>query len=270
MPIFIADHTGTIDLQTRNLRPIHIGAGLSNADARGPEPDTTAVGSISSLPVFADLRLYHHVRHLYEGRASHVAIMQYRRMFALGKPFYWQKPLERDALNTLHLMAGSKSGGEVSVNAGLRDQYLCHLSGLSDRCLKRETGGADFIANEMDFEVYGQNVEMQYLEAIRDLYPEQIEYIDAWHDMRIILERMTSRVVVANCFDYYRGYFNNCFVSSWDSFLDYHDFLFEVLECLQQYRGVFRLYGYLAERIFGVYLMHSRSRVLGRSMLKFE
>ena len=265
MPIFIADHTGTIDLQTRNLRPIHIGAALSNADARGPEPDTTAVGSISSLPVFADLRLYNHVRHLYEGRANYVAIMQYRRMFALGEAFFWQK-----SQNTLHLMAGSQSGGEVSVNAGFRDRYLRHLSGLSDRHLKLETGGADFIANEMNFGVYRQNVEVQYLEAIKGIYPGQIEYIDAWHDMRVILERMTSQAVVANCFDYYRGYFNNCFVSSWKSFLNYYDFLFEVLERLRQYRDVFRLFGYLAERAFGVYLMHSKSRVLGRSMLKFE
>ena len=265
MPIFIADHTGTIDLQTRNLRPIHIGAALSTADACGPEPDTTAVGSISSLPVFADLRLYHHVRHLYEGRVNYVAIMQYRRMFVLGKPFFWQKPI-----HTLRVTAGSQSGGEVSVNAGLRDRYLRHLSSLSDRKLKQEIGGADFVANKMDFGIYKQNVEMQYLEAISELYPGQIQYTDAWHDMRVILERMTSQVVVANCFDFYRGYFNNCFVSSWDSFLDYYDFLFEVLECLKQYRDVFRLFGYLAERAFGVYLMHSKSRVSGRSILKFE
>ena len=265
MPIFIADHTGTVDLQTRNLRPIHIGAALSNAETCGPEPDSTAVGSISSLPVFADLRLYHHVRHLYEGRGNYVAIMQYRRMFALGKPFFWQIPI-----HALHLAVGCQSGGEVSVNAGHRDLYLRHLSRLSDRHLRNEIGGADFVANQMDFGVYRQSVEEQYLEAIKILYPGQIEYIDAWYDMRAILERMTSQVVVANCFDLYRGYFNNCFVSSWESFLNYYDFIFEVLERLKQYLDVFRLFGYLAERAFGVYLMHSKSRVLGRSMLKFE
>ncbi|MEO9457523.1 MAG: DUF4422 domain-containing protein [Lentilitoribacter sp.] len=264
MTTYIADHAGAINIQSRNLRPIHIGAGMCELEARGLEPDTKAANSLSTSHVYADLRLYHHIRNEYAGRASHVAIMQYRRMFFLGKPYFWQKSLK--AMNYASL---SQSGGEVPIDVKSRDEYLAHLARLSDRVLRNEIGSADFLANEMSFETLNLSVEQQYIDAIKLLYPDQPEYVDAWYDLRSILERMTSRTVVANCLDGHWGYFNNCFVSSWENFVRYYDFLFEALDGLAEYNEVYRLFGYLAERIFGVYVTYSRLRVSSRAILRF-
>ena len=264
MPVFIADHTGSIGIQSPNLRPVHIGAGLIQDGTIGPEPDTQAAGSLSKHTVYADLRLYHHVRHVYDGRASHVAIQQYRRMFFPGRPLPWQRSLKNLGAETLSL-----TEAETTVDFDLRGAYLTHLSRQSDRVLRQEIGDADFLANRMTFGAKGKTVERQYTGAIKVLYPHQSEYVDAWYDLREILERMTSTDVVAHCFDGQTGYFNNCFVSSWKSFVRYYEFLFEALDGLKQYNQVFRLFGYLAERVFGVFLWHTSARVTSRAMMKF-
>lgn len=263
MPIFIADHTGTIQTQSKNLRPIHIGAALIEDAKLGKEPDNIAQNSISSKAVFADLRVHHHIRNVYENNTNFVAIMQYRRMYVLGTP----KPEHKD-LNELYAIAQSQSEGVIPVGECYRDPLLRYLAQQDDNCLQRELGSDDFIANRLNF---GQrSVETQYLDAIKILYPNQLEYIDSWYDMRRILEQKVSKDVVRKCLDGNEGYFNNCFISSWKKFVSYYDFLFDVLDKLKQYENVYRLFGYLGERIFHVFLERTSAKVESRPLIFYN
>lgn len=249
MTVFVADHTGQLDDSTSHLRPIHIGAALASPGSVGPEPDTTVPGTLSALPVFADLRLYDYVSKAYAGRCDYVCIQQYRRQFFLGRPRRWQR-----SLMSLQARVSSADGGQVEVSAGERDAYLRHLGRVSERSLRRELGGHDFIANRWSF---GETtVEDQYLGSIADTYPGQPAYIEAWHDLRAVLGTVVPASTIDGALLATSGYFNNCFITSWDEFDRYNRFLFEVLDGLKDYRGVYRLYGYLAERVFCVYLAH--------------
>ena len=244
MTVFVADHRGELATSSQWLRPVHIGAAV--APVAGIEPDTTVPDSLSGKTAYADLRLYDYVAKAYEGRCEFVAIQQYRRQFFLGVP----DPANRVLLD-LRSAAAVSDEGQFEIDPRQRDAYLFHLRGVSDHDLWLELDGAAIIANRWSFgEV---SVEDQYLGSIADLYPGEVAYIDAWHDMRSLLEGLAGSDVVAASLGATFGYFNNCFVTSWAEFRRYSDFLFEVLDGLQAYDEVFRIYGYLAERVFCVY-----------------
>jgi hypothetical protein len=238
---------------------------LADAKSHGPEADNIARGSPSAQLAYADLRAYHHIRNIYDGTADYVAIMQYRRMFFIGKPSPW-----RFSVKSLKKLSVSQNESEIVADANLRAAYLLHLKSQSDRVLYRMLHNYDFIANRMDFRIFNLTVQNQYLDAVKTLYPENEAYTAAWFDLRCIVEKLTSPSTVRDAFDGYQGYFNNCFVSSWPSFCMYYDFLFEVIDKLEQYRSVPRLYGYLAERVLGLYFLLTSANVVSQSILKFE
>jgi hypothetical protein len=262
MPVFIADHQAKISLQSKFLRPIHIGAALQLKTQHGVEPDLVSLDSLSSQASYADIRVFHHIRNAYDESARFVAIFQYRRMYFLGRVFPWQK----------HLLEMRKSlpqhgEGLVQVDNDLRDLYLKNLSKQSDHRLRRELGDYDFVVNRHDFG--SLSIENQYLDSTRDLYPGQPEYLDAWYNLRAVLNEMVGVETVSKCLDGSVGYFNNCFVSEWSDFVSYYDFLFEVLDKLSDFRELPRVYGYLAERIFGIYLETRHARLQSRSLMFF-
>jgi hypothetical protein len=253
MPVFIADHQAKIAIQSKFVRPIHIGAALQPKLQHGLEPDLVSVDSLSSQTSYADIRMFHHIRNAYHGKAKFVAT----------RIFPWQKEL-------LEMRGSLPQHGEnlVQVDQNLRDVYLENLANQFERRLLRELGGYEFIANRHNFGY--QSVENQYLETSENLFPGQPEYLEAWRDMRTILDQMAGVETVSQCLDGAVGYFNNCFVSRWSDFVLYYDFLFEVLDKLSDYKELPRLYGYLAERIFGVYLATRQARVQSRALMFFD
>jgi hypothetical protein len=246
--VFIADHSGEITTTSDFLRPVHIGAALAAPGTLGPEPDTTVPHSLSPYPVFADLRLYDYIGKAYRGLCEYVAIQQYRRWF-----FIRSADSRTGNLASLERVVSRVDDGLVGIARRERDLYLTYLAGLTDDALREELGRDTFVGNRLTFEV---NLEDQYLISTADAYPDQPEYIDAWHDMRAALERSVGDEVVDATFSNDSGYFNNCFITTWDEFEQYRAFLFGILDELAQYREVFRLFGYLAERIFCVYVRH--------------
>lgn len=262
MPAFVADHTGRLKIQSSFLRPIHIGAALCEGSHRGPEPDDVGVNSISRSTAYADLRMHHHVRWNWEGKTEWLALMQYRRMYSLGTPL----PNERRLWN-LKQRAAATDVNEVHIEKSLTDEYVAFLARQSDQILKRELWSSDIICNRI---VYPDiSVEEQYIRSIVDLYPGQPAYVDAWYDLRKILEEKVGSSIVARCLDGNTGFINNCFITRWIHFLSYYDFLFEVLDRLSIYRPCYRLFGYLAERMMYPWLLRTKLRVRSKSIVFF-
>lgn len=263
MPIFIADHTGSLISNTDFVRPIHIGAELANGGCIGQEPDNLAPGNISHKQSYADLRAFHHIRRQYEGQCDYVAILQYRRMYVLGTP-HQHDPRLLDIESDVAI----RNRGVRKIDMQWRSAFLRYFETRDETLLRDELGDAQFIANGFRFPK--RTVARQYLGTTKKTYPGQPEYLDAWHDMRRVLERKTSADVVAQGLDGHSGYFNNCFVARWADFQDYTDFLFDVLGDLNQYDDLFRVFGYLAERVFGVYVAAYAPKVQSRAMMFFE
>lgn len=263
MTVFIADHLGAMHEQSPTFRPIHIGAALVDPAERGPEPDIVAPHSISAQTAYADLRMLHHIRHVYEGACANVAIMQYRRMFLIGDAKRSDPSLER-----LHKEDAASDIEFAATPLALRASYVAHLKNLDPSALPRLLEGCDFIANKVGF--VGRSVQTQYIGSIKLDYPDQPEYVEAWMTLRRLLELRLGDSLVGEYLDGGFGYMNNCFISSWRCFADYCEFLFDILGLLEAYRDVYRLYGYLAERIFAVYLAHRDMVVKSRRLMFFD
>ena len=263
MTIFIADHLGALKEQSAGFRPIHIGAKLATPDARGPEPDLVAPNSISAETAYADLRMLHHVRHVYDGLCEHAAIMQYRRMFLIG-----DAAQSDPSLRLLHDETEASDLEFAVAPMTLRAPYIAHLLTLPATAPALVLGEHDFVANKVGF--VGRSVQAQYVGSIKLDYPNQPEYVDAWFDLRRVLEAKFGESLTSEYMDGGFGYMNNCFISSWPRFTDYCDFLFEVFDQLSGYRSVHRIYGYLAERIFAVYLAHHGMAVRSQRLMYFD
>ena len=252
MTIYIADHTGTLTADARHVVPVHIGAALVDADVSGPVTDMDNSDSISSQASYADLRLMRYVGATAPRDGPAIAIMQYRRMFFLGEPYPWQRRVKR-----LWREFHASDTPEGLVPPFRREVYLNYLSHRSRHLTSRILKGADVIANQMVFN--DMTVEEQYLQTITDHYVGEEAYVDAWHDMRKAAEGMVGSDAVVHALDCNSGCVLSCFVAPRAEFFRYHDFLFELIDRLSNYREVFRLYGYLAERIQNIYLA-ARSR----------
>ena len=263
MTTFIADHKGILVSQSNFVRPVHIGSALCEKKVLGPEPDNLFTNNISRCEAYADLRLYDHIYKQYRGNCEILAILQYRRMYYLGYPEFYNA---RSQL--IRLKMNLTTGAEKTIRSEFRPIYLSHLLTQSDDCLWRELLGNDFVVNRKCFR--NHSVQEQYLSAVKTLYPSQTEYVDAWHDMRIVLEREISPSLVSECFDGNICYINNCLITDWNNFEKYYLFLFHIINELSVYKKVFRLFGYLSERILGLFLLFSNKTFKSKSMMVFD
>lgn len=261
--MFIADHTGLLATQSAFLRPINIGAASGIGQMRGPEPDDIHPGNISSSKSHADLRLFHYVRSNWIDRCEYVALMQYRRMYFFGSP-----PPMMIRLWALKMRSATINVSQVNADASVRDEYLTFLASQSDQVLARELAHSDIVANKISFAQ--RCVQDQYIEAIKKLYPGEVAYVDAWYDMRRLLEQKIGKVLTSECLDGHYGFFNNCILTKWNLFIDYYDFLFELLDKLSAYQDCFRLYGYLAERVLHPWIASSGLKVRSKSIIFFQ
>tara|TARA_B100000780_G_scaffold269542_1_gene228423 strand:+ start:1294 stop:2094 length:801 start_codon:yes stop_codon:yes gene_type:complete len=263
MTAFIADHTGLLRSQSDFLRPVHIGAALCDDNLIGPEPDHLSANNISRCEAYADLRLYHHIYKNYKGKCEHLAILQHRRMYYLGLPAFsdFKSQLIRGKSNI------SRST-KITVTGAFKQRYLSHLLRQTDECLRSEFYGSDVVANKVSFKK--QSVQEQYLSALKATYPSRPEYLDAWYDMRSILEREISPSLVSKCLDGNVCYVHNCLITDWDNFEKYYHFLFYVIDELSDYSEVFRLFGWLSERILGVHLAALNLNVRPKTIMFFD
>lgn len=250
MPIFIADHTGTLRAEGSFLRPIHIGAALSIGPL-GPNPDTEFAGNISDQAHFADIRVYDYIDRwaAAHGAPEFVAIMQYRRYLML--PSGGGFPA---SLNTLLTMRQDTVMPYV-INKMSETQwqtYLAYLAEQSDQLLGRELGNYTFLANRI--RMNKKNLAEQYLTSIAKDYPGDPAYIAIWHDMIAVAEHLLGKSRVAYAIGLPRGYYNNMFVTRWQDFAEYKSLLWRIFDELDAYKTNFRIFGYLAERIFSIYL----------------
>ena len=250
MPVFIADHTGSLQTRSSFVRPIHIGAALCDQKDRGQEPDLWA-HSISEKASYADLRLWHYLGALSFEDTTPIAIMQYRRMFFLGKP---------NILNRGRKLRKQAKAIQISdtfqspQDASLRDPYLKWLARQSDRTLTKMLGDTSLIVNETSFP--NHTLQAQYKVSIANLYPDEMVYWEAWDKMRACLENRLGRESVAASLNGKAGCMNNMMVGRAKDVLAYRSFLFDVLGELSEYENVFRIYGYLAERIQSAWVAH--------------
>jgi len=263
MTAFIADHKGFLLSQSDFLRPVHIGAALCNKKSLGPEPDNFSIDNISRCEAYADLRLYDYIYKHYKGSCETLALLQYRRMYYLSSPQFsnFRSQLIRVKMNL-------NIGAQKNIRSKFRHEYLSHLLNQTDECLQSELYGNDIIVNRKFLRT--QSVQEQYLSAIAKIYPSQTEYLDAWHDMRLVLERELSPRLVSDCLDGNVCYINNCFITDWDNFEKYYLFLFGIIDELSIYDEVFRLFGYLSERILYPYLAASNLKVKSKAMMFFD
>lgn len=250
--IFIADHQGRDRLASGLFQPVHIGAVLSPAGSLRAERDDGYAGSLSAMEAYADLRCLHHVRRMHSDDLDIIGIQQYRRVFHVSSP------------------AGALADGvpgEVDRTVRLRPSYELHVSPLEfEACLdrlramtspdvERLLDGCDMVVNRLQ-DLGGETLESQYLRSISATYPGDGRYLDAWWDLKEVLRQMLPEADIDLLCDEPSGYFNNVIIARRDEFNAYCDFLFAVLARLDRWAGVYRLFGYLGERIFTLYVKH--------------
>lgn len=252
MTAFIADHTGTMAPPADWIRPVHIGAVLVDPAQRGVEPDTSYDGTLSGETAYADLRLMRYIGATFPHDAGPLAVMQYRRVFFLGRP----SPLDK-RMQHLRLRCALKPYRQRLAPMADRAAYLSHLAAQSPDILRHSLGRADIVANRWNLRK--TSLEQQFLSSNALIYPNDPAPLAAWDELKAILTRKMGADVVQRTLAGHSGYLNNCFITSRAEFSRYHDFLFETLDELAAYKNVFRLFGYFAERIQTVYLNHRQS-----------
>ena len=250
--IFIADHQGRDRLASDVFQPVHIGAALSEAGSPSAERDDGYAGSLSALESYADLRCLHHVRRMHSDDLDIVGIQQYRRVFHF--------PLSAGE-------AADEVLKDVERTIRLQPSYELHISPPQfETCLERMRGigasdieslltGCDMVVNRLQG-LGDETLESQYLRSTSATYPGDGRYLDAWWDLKEILREMLPGADIDLLCDEPSGYFNNVIIARRDEFNAYCDFLFEVLARLDRWAGVYRLFGYLGERIFTLYVKH--------------
>jgi hypothetical protein len=231
------------------VRPIHIGSALVDPSARGPEPDCLRQHNISDKIGFADLRLHHYVSQLDLPPDHIIAIMQYRRMFFLGQPRLFA-PREQ----FLYRKLKNTSSDKWNVSTRYRDSYLKRIARLTQEDLLKTLNGHTAILT--GHARCQDGLEQDYLTGTQDLFPDDVRYVDAWYDMRRLLEKRVGTALVAEVLDGPRGYFHNAIVTSGAEFKAYADFMFDLFDDMPEYHHVPRILGYLGERLQPVYIRH--------------
>lgn len=231
------------------MRPVHIGAALVEPHLRGPEPDCVHVGHVSREVAYADLRLHHYLANLPEPPSGVIAIMQYRRMYHFGGtgPFDMKGCF-------LDWRISRKKSDAVRVPLATRPAHLDRLSRLRTDDLVKILGRHGAVMSRHNKSTDG--LENAYIKAFRASHPDDGRYVDGWHAMRRVLETFVGKKTTDDVLDGSTGYFHNMMITHWDEFKLYTDFLFAVLAELEDYRSTPRLFGYLAERIQTVYVLH--------------
>ncbi len=247
MSIFIADHLGELTAKNKLVRPIHIGAATCKPSERGPEPDCATADNLSDTVSFSDLRMHYYVAQLDLPNDQTIAIMQYRRMFFLGRPYWFQRRLRRV---TRQLQEGVSEACPVRWKR--RNAYLKHLNRVRQGDLDRVLSGANFVVS--GHRLSTQGLQDAYLKYCAVSHPDQTAYVDAFLAMREVLEGKVDPHLVSSALEGRQGYFHNMMVCRFSDFKSYTGFLFGVLDELKEFQTTPRLMGYLAERILPVFL----------------
>lgn len=248
MPVFFADHTGKMKRHNAFFRPVHIGAALVAPEERGPEPDCNYPASLSDNPAYADLRLYHYLRSIGSELPEHIAIMQYRRRFIFTPAVKeYPKLSEVSQYDPFH----RPPEAEYKMTTEVAEFYDEILSRKSDDVLQEVLGQKRFMTCRLELKT--NDLGRQYLRSISRLYPDEPRYQSILYDAIRSMIRLIGHKRVDFAVKQGFSLTNNCFVTRKPDFLDYSSFLWTVLDDLKSYDDCFRIYGYLAERIFSVY-----------------
>jgi hypothetical protein len=250
--IFIADHLGRDRLASELFQPVHIGAALSGIGSAVAERDDGYAGSLSALESYADLRCLHHVRRMHSDDLDIIGIQQYRRVFH----FPPQEDSGSDAvLRDVDYACHLRSGYELHLRPQVFEAVLRGLVSLDESRVGKLLDGCDMVVNRRH-DLGEETLESQYLRTISATYPGDMRYLDAWWDLKQVLSEMLPGADIDLYCDEPTGYFNNVIIARRAEFNAYCDFLFAVLARLDRWAGVYRLFGYLGERIFTLYVKH--------------
>lgn len=250
MTVFVGDFRGTLDLRGDAVRAVHVGAALNPSIAGGIERDDTVPDTISELDAFADTRIYDYVAKAYRGSLDAVGFMQYRRGFALGT----DADDASSPVGRLYHAAKRRDTGEIKISEAELSAYHAHLSRLSRQAIFSVLDDVDIVVNRHDFG--HMSVEEQFLRSTSRLYPQQTEYLECWTAMKQAMARLIGRDAVETYLSSNYAFLNNCFIARWDEFERYQAFLFAITSDLRAWHGLYRVFGYQAERIFTAYVRH--------------
>ncbi len=252
MSIFIADHMAKIGNIGGLVRPVHIGAALFAPADRGPEPDCLTQPNLSEKVAYADLRLHHYVAGLGLPKDQVIALMQYRRMYYLRSPAWYD-------LQGRRLRHKSSNGATDSIKVAERHRngFLRQLSALTQDDLVQFLGKDTAVMSGHALSEGG--LQPGYLAGSEALFPGDARYIDVWFALREVLQARVGPDLLKGVFDQQaQAYFHNTMVTTWGVFKDYADFLFGVLDELRDFADAPRMFGYLGERIQTVYVLHQQ------------
>ncbi|OLP73214.1 hypothetical protein AK812_SmicGene47633, partial [Symbiodinium microadriaticum] len=250
--IFIADHQGRGRLASELFQPVHIGAALYRSGSEAAERDDGYAGSLSALESYADLRCLNHVRRVYSDDLDIIGIQQYRRVFHFPPH---AGVLPDGVLEEVHRTTRLQPSYELHVSPPEFEICLDRLREMTSSDIERLLDGCCMVVNRLQ-SLGEETLESQYLRTISAIYPGDMRYLDAWWDLKEVLREMLPGADVDLLCDEPTGYFNNVMIARRDEFNAYCDFLFAALARLDRWAGVYRLFGYLGERIFTLYLKH--------------
>ena len=255
--VFVSDHRGLAGISSPVLRPLHIGAASYPESQSTAERDDLAPDSISSVHGFADVRAYHHVARAYAGKLDAVGFMQYRRALVIGDP----DPADPELARVLRA-AEETSAHQIEVSHTVFERYGEHLKSQTADQIFGALDEVDFVVNKAihhadeSLDSRYLTVESQYLLSICETYPGDDRYVAAWMAVRAALERKLGRETLEHYLASDYGYYNNSFLCRWSDFEDYNRFLFEMLDAAAAWRDLYRVFGYIAERVFTCYIRH--------------
>lgn len=250
--IFIADHQGRGRLASKLFQPVHIGAALYRSGGETAERDDGYAGSLSAMESYADLRCLHHVRRMHSDDLDVVGIQQYRRVFHFPLP---AGEVADGVLGEVDRTVRLQPSYELHVSPPEFEVCLDRLREMVPSDIERLLDGCDMVVNRVH-SLREETLERQYLRTISATYPGDMRYLDAWWDLKQVLGEMLPGADIDLLCDEPTGYFNNVMIARRDEFNAYCDFLFAVLARLDRWAGVYRLFGYLGERIFTLYVKH--------------
>ncbi|WP_114008027.1 DUF4422 domain-containing protein [Cohaesibacter intestini] len=250
--LFVADHLGRCRLSSDLFEPIHIGQALSDAktDAEG---DAGYDGSLSHLVSYADMRCLHHVWRRKAGQHAIIGLQQYRRLFLFPQHVGQHSETTRRILNS----AKRLNHYQYWVDEQDFEAYVAYCETIRPEDIKGLLANHDIIVNQGQF-FRSLSIEEQYLESINEAYPDDGRYIDAWFDFKQVLQSKLGEAFVDDALNDTVGHFNNVFIARSELAYEYATLAFEIFAALDQWKDLFRIYGYLAERLFTVFVKYKQ------------
>ena len=257
--IYLAYHKNSQRLASGVLRPVHVGRALADDSIRAlmadMPGDDTGDNISAKNPLFCELTLQYWV---WKNRmdADYIGFLHYRRQLNFN-PAGASKPLD-------------EWGNQNFKTLGPETVEAC---GLNDDAIRRAVAGADVVT------VKPWNVVFKGSASNYDHYAHsdpKLHIADYDRALAILKERFPDYAPDADAYNAAKtGYYTNIFVMRRDIFARYMEYLFGILSELEKRLDLTdysvqerRVFGYVSEWLFGIFLTHLRRTEPGLRILE--